>query len=130
MIVDTSAMVAMLIEEPEALPFAELILRHSSSISAGNWIELAAVITRRFPAIPKDQPELLRRKLDLVIAPVTTDQGVLGRLAYQEFGIGSKHRARLNFGDCFAYALSKDTGEPLLFKGDNFKHTDIVPALT
>jgi ribonuclease VapC len=65
----------------------------------------------------------------ILVAPVTEQQARIARAAYRDFGKGSGHPARLNFGDCFAYALAKDTGEPLLFKGRDFAHTDIVPAL-
>jgi ribonuclease VapC len=70
------------------------------------------------------------RERPLRIEPVTEDQVRIARDAYREYGKGSGHRARLNFGDCFAYALARVTGEPLLFKGDDFTHTDIASALT
>ena len=60
---------------------------------------------------------------------MTAEQAAIGRTAYQRYGLGTKHRARLNFGDCFAYALAKATGEPLLFKGDDFVHTNVTSAL-
>jgi ribonuclease VapC len=63
---------------------------------------------------------------ELVVEPVTERQVAIARLAYRDFGRGSGHPARLNFGDCFAYALATDTGEPLLFKGDDFGHTDLA----
>ena len=69
------------------------------------------------------------READLAIEPVTEAQAHLARDAYRDFGKGSGHPARLNFGDCFAYALARDTGEPLLFKGDDFGQTDLTSAL-
>lgn len=66
----------------------------------------------------------------MIIEPVTEAQVRVARVAYRDFGKGSGHPARLNFGDCFAYALAKVTGEPLLYKGDDFPHTDVEPALT
>ena len=69
------------------------------------------------------------REMSLIVEPVTREQADIGRAAYPDFGKGSGHPAQLNFGDCFAYALAKATGEPLLFKGTDFGHTDIRPAI-
>ena len=76
------------------------------------------------------------RRLDELIAeaaisiePVTAEQARIARQAYRDFGKGSRHPAQLNFGDCFAYALAKELREPLLFKGNDFIHTDVVPAV-
>ena len=66
---------------------------------------------------------------ELRVEPVTHDQARIARDAYRDFGKGSGHKADLNFGDCFAYALVKSTGEALLFKGNDFNHTDVTPAL-
>lgn len=63
------------------------------------------------------------------MSPVTEEQASVARAVYRDFGTGTGHPARLNFGDCFSYALSKVSGEPLLFKGDGFAHTDVVPAV-
>ena len=65
------------------------------------------------------------KEAQIIIEPVTESQARIAREAYRDFGKGSSHPAKLNFGDCFAYALAKFTGEPLLFKGDDFAHTDI-----
>lgn len=88
--------------------------------SAGNFIELSIAI--------ESQCDALFRRTGIVIEPVTVEQAYLARQAFQDFGKG-RHAARLNFGDCFAYALAKITGEPLLFQGEDFKETDIVSAL-
>ena len=80
------------------------------------------VASRRFDDLVKEA--------QLVIEPVTEAQARIAREAYRDFGRGSGHPARLNFGDCFSYALARATGEPLLFKGDDFAHTDITPALS
>lgn len=69
------------------------------------------------------------RDAQIAIEPVSAAQAHIARQAYRDFGRGSGHLARLNFGDCFAYALARASGEPLLFKGDDFQHTDIVSAL-
>ncbi|MEI9852093.1 MAG: type II toxin-antitoxin system VapC family toxin [Sphingomonas sp.] len=124
MIVDSSAIVAILTEEPEALAFASAITNADARISAGNWIELAAVTSRR-RLCTAEELDQLRTRFGLTIESVTAEQAGIGQAAYRSFGIGSGHPARLNFGDCFAYALAKATGEPLLFKGDDFVHTDI-----
>jgi ribonuclease VapC len=71
----------------------------------------------------------LVREAQLIVEPVTEAQARIAREAYRDFGRGSGHPARLNFGDCFAYALARSMSEPLLFKGDDFAHTDITPAL-
>ncbi len=129
MIVDTSALVAILQEEPERPSFLAVIAAAKRKlISAGNWVELGAVLSRTA------DDEMRRRLYALIdltrieIAPVTAAQAQLGHDAYLKFGKG-RHAARLNFGDCFAYALVKETGLPLLFKGDDFVHTDIVSAV-
>lgn len=94
-------------------------------VSAGNWIELSAVLTRRGdPALDARFARMVRN-LRLQVAPVTVEQAHIGHDAYRRYGRGSGHAAYLNFGDCFAYALSRDSGEPLLFKGDDFVHTDV-----
>lgn len=90
-------------------------------------MELATVVTRRHPQ-KAHLIETLLRSIRLTIVDVTSEQAWLGREGYRAYGRGSGHPARLNFGDCFAYALAKTTGEPLLFKGDDFVHTDITPA--
>ena len=130
MIVDTSALLAILRDEPEAAACARAIesvpIRR---ISAANFLEAAIVIDgSRDPIVSRRFDDLLR-EARLLIEPVTEAQARTAREAYRDFGKGSGHPARLNFGDCFAYALAKSTGEPLLFKGDDFTHTDVACAL-
>lgn len=128
MIVDTSAIMAILLDEPERPALVEKLARSSAcQISAGSWIELSAVQVRsnRDYHLTLDA---LAAEFSLVIAPVTIEQARIGHEAYRSYGIGSGHSARLNFGDCFAYALAKATGEPLLFKGDDFARTDVIAA--
>lgn len=128
MIVDTSAVMAIVLEEPERdVMLRKLLESPVRRISAGTWMELATVIIRRHPTKTR-LVEVLLRHLNLVVEDVTREQVQLGRDAYRAYGRGTGHRARLNFGDCFAYALSKATGEPLLFKGDDFARTDVVAA--
>ncbi len=130
MIVDSSALVAILTEEPD---HTVLISRLSRSIenrlSAATYVECSIVIDgRRSPILSGRLDELLATH-SVTIEPVTETQARIARQAYRDFGRGSGHPANLNFGDCFAYALAKDLGEPLLYKGDDFGHTDIRNAL-
>jgi ribonuclease VapC len=128
-IIDSSALIAVLRDEPEARSFAEAIgtaaLRR---ISATTYVEVGAVIDAgRDPVASRLFDELLQTA-GVVVEPVTVEQARIAREAYRDFGKVSGHRAGLNFGDCFAYALAKVTGEPLLFKGDDFVHTDVACA--
>ncbi|MCX8477260.1 MAG: type II toxin-antitoxin system VapC family toxin [Sphingomonas sp.] len=130
MIVDTSAVMAMLLDEPEQAAITRALRTAAiRRISAGSWIELTVVLTRRADPILRKKLSELLELFPLEIAPVTAEQAVIGETGYRTFGQASRHPARLNFGDCFAYALAKATGEPLLFKGDDFVHTDITAAL-
>jgi ribonuclease VapC len=129
-IVDSSALVAILRDEPEAEAFAQALDTAAGCLmSAASFLETAIVVDRSRSAIPGRRLDELIRELEIVIEPVTEDQAHLARQAYRDYGRGSGHPARLNFGDCFAYALARATGEPLLFKGDDFRHTDIASAL-
>ncbi len=130
MIVDTSAIVAILRDEPEARSLADAIASTSSRlVSAVNYVEAAAVIDGARNPVTSRQFEDFFREARLVIEPVTLEQARIAREAYRDFGKGSGHPAGLNFGDCFAYALAKATGEAILFKGNDFKHTDLLSAL-
>jgi ribonuclease VapC len=129
MIVDTSALVAVLFGEPEADHYTRLI--HNSDrciISAGSFLELSIVIERQAGPEVARQCDMFFRRAGIIVEAFTVEQAHIARQAFHDFGKG-RHPAGLNFGDCFAYALTKITGEPLLFKGDDFKKTDIVSAL-
>ncbi|WP_029935482.1 type II toxin-antitoxin system VapC family toxin [Sphingomonas sp. UNC305MFCol5.2] len=129
MIVDTSAILAIALEEPERDAMLRRIFEaRERRISAGTWMELATVVARRHPE-KAHLIEALLRSIRLTIADVTPEQARLGRDGYRIYGRGTGHLAYLNFGDCFAYALAKATDEPLLFKGNDFVHTDVTPAL-
>ena len=129
MIIDTSALIAILRDEPEAIACARAIeAAVSRRISAANFVETAIVIDGSRDPIASRRFDDLVREAQLVIEPVTEAQARVAREAYRDFGRGSGHRAKLNFGDCFAYALAKSSGEPLLFKGNDFAHTDITVA--
>lgn len=129
MIVDSSALLAILRDEPEAARCSQAIERAAQRrLSAANFLETAIVIDgSRDPVASRRFDELIREAA-LLIEPVTENQAQIAREAYRDFGKGSGHPARLNFGDCFAYALAKVTGEPLLFKGSDFSKTDIASA--
>jgi ribonuclease VapC len=98
-------------------------------MSAANFVEAALVIDGSRDPIASRRFDELFKEASIGIEPVTLDQARIARAAYRDFGKGSGHPARLNFGDCFAYALAKASSEPLLFKGDDFIQTDIAPAL-
>lgn len=130
MIVDTSALIAILRAEPEAALYAESI--ESAGVcrmSAASYVEVGAVIDRAGDAIASRRVEELLSVSDIRIEAVTEGQARIAREAYRDFGKGGGHAAALNFGDCFSYALAKDMGEPLLFKGEDFRHTDITSAV-
>ena len=127
MIVDSSAIVAIVWVEPEAEQFVSAIVNNGgATMSAGNYLETSIVIDRdRDPALSARLDTTLN-KLAIEIAPVTEAQARLARQAYRDFGKGSGHPAKLNFGDCFAYALATEHGEPLLYKGDDFAHAGMA----
>ena len=127
MIIDTSAIIAILRAEPEARACAQAIERaRHRRISAANFLEAAAVVDGSRDAIASRRFDELLQEAQCVIEPVTEEHARIAREAYRDFGKGSGHLAKLNFGDCFAYALAKSMGEPLLFKGEDFVHTDVM----
>lgn len=129
MIVDTSAIIAILREETEAARCADLLLRaEHPRLSAASYLEAAIVIDGSRNVVTSRQLDALVEETELTIEPVTESQVRIARAAYREFGKGSGHRARLNFGDCFAYALAREANESLLFVGDDFAYTDIRPV--
>ena len=131
MILDTSAVIAILRDEPEAEVFVEMIEdADNRRISAVNYVEAGAVIDGSRDPIASRRLDEMLREAQITIEPVTEAQAQLARQAYRDFGKGSGHPAKLNFGDCFAYALAKAKNEPMLFKGDDFSRTDIVTAIS
>ena len=128
MILDTSALVGVLYGEPEARDFVERIRAADvCRISVANHVELSMVVESQLGPDGARQADAFLRRASVVIEPVTIEQGDLARQAFLDFGKG-RHKAGLNFGDCFAYALARATGEALLFKGDDFALTDIRRA--
>jgi ribonuclease VapC len=128
MILDTSALSAIFFGEPEAHAYVELIYEAARCrMSAANFVELAIVIERQLGPEAGRQCDMFFRRAGIVIEPVTIEHAHLARQGFLDFGKG-RHPAGLNFGDCFAYALAKATGEPLLYKGMDFRKTDVRAA--
>jgi ribonuclease VapC len=128
-IIDTSALIAILRAEPEASAYASAIESAGvCRLSAASYVEVGAVIDRAGDAIASRRVDELLAVTDIGVEAVTASQARIAREAYRDFGRGSGHSAGLNFGDCFSYALAKEKGEPLLFKGEDFGHTDITTA--
>ena len=128
MIVDSSALVAILGSEPEAEDLENSLLDAPlRCISAVTYVETAIVVDSRRDAVLSRRLDEFLRETEMDIEPVTSEQARIAREAYRDFGKG-RHRAGLNFGDCFAYALAKDKREPLLFKGEDFRRTDVEVA--
>jgi ribonuclease VapC len=127
-IVDTSVIIAILRDEPEAAAIEKALARSQvRRMSAVSYVEAAVVVdSNRNPVLSRRFDDLLR-EVEIAVEPVTLNQARIAREAYRDFGKG-RHRAGLNFGDCFAYALAKEKGESLLFKGNDFRLTDIEPA--
>jgi ribonuclease VapC len=129
--VDTSVIVCVFLQEQEAQRFSDAIENaREVALSAASYLELSIVLSARLPL-----PDLAERIDQFIrdgsirIEPVTADQARIARDAHARFGKGSGHPAQLNFGDCFSYALARALDAPLLFKGADFSHTDIRPAL-
>ena len=129
MIVDSSAIIAILKDEPEAQRFTQVLEQALDvKMSLVNYVEAGVVAdSAKNPLISRQFDELIR-VMDVELVPLTFTQARLAREAHRDFGRGSGHPAALNFGDCFSYALAKETGEPLLYKGLDFAATDVDPA--
>jgi ribonuclease VapC len=128
MIVDASAILAILQNEPETMAMGKALLRAPiCRISPVNYVEAAIIADNNSnPALRRKLDDLLR-DASISIETITPKQAEIARAAYRDFGKG-RHKAGLNLGDCFAYALAKEMDEPLLFKGNDFSKTDIEPA--
>jgi ribonuclease VapC len=127
-ILDSSALMAIVNGEPGA----DRLLRAASAapcrMSVATWLEVSIVTDAR-STTHGERLDRIIEALEIELVPVSTRQGEVARVAYRRYGRGSSSSARLNFGDCFAYALSVTTGEPLLFTGEDFARTDVAPAL-
>lgn len=128
MVVDTSALFAILVGEDERDQFEDLILRSPTAvISVVSIVETVIALTRKQLNIEASEIDGVLSTLGIDARPVDVNQGLLARRAFLQYGRG-RHPARLNFGDCFPYALAKARGDTLLFKGEDFAKTDLVPA--
>jgi ribonuclease VapC len=126
MIIDSSALFAILLQEPGAERIAQVIaLDPVRLMSAPTWLEISIGVFLRVGDEGLRSLDLLVAKYQIDVVAMTPKQAELARRAFKQYGKGI-HPARLNFGDCIVYALAKDTGEPLLFKGEDFSKTDVA----
>jgi len=125
MVIDTSALLAILRDEPERSSFSEALeMAEVRSISTASFVEISMIIESRYGADGVRDLDLLIAKALIALEAVDVDQAHLARQAFRQYGKG-RHPAGLNFGDCFSYALARSRAEPLLFKGKDFPQTDI-----
>ncbi len=126
MVIDTSAILAILQNEPERRRFNEAIEGSDSRLmSVATWVEASIVMEARADADGLSDLDLFVGRAGIRLVPLDLEQATAARRAFTRFGKG-RHRAGLNYGDCFSYALAIVLGEPLLFKGDDFGHTDVT----
>jgi ribonuclease VapC len=128
-IIDSSALMAIVNGEPAGEELLTVAAGASCRMSVGTWLEISIVTDCRSPAHGARLDRVIEI-LEIELVPVTTRHAATARQAYRHYGRGSGSPARLNFGDCFAYALAIEAGEPLLYVGDDFSHTDVVPAVS
>lgn len=130
MIVDSSALVAILVNEEDGDALATALdAPQVVRMSAASYFETAIVIDKYRDAALSAKLDDVILDSEIVIEPVTPEQARIARQAYRDYGRGSGHPANLNYGDCFSYALARDKREPILYKGDDFGHTDLRSAL-
>ncbi len=128
MVIDSSAIAAIVLEEPDASIYISAITNDPRRlISAATLVEISIVLMRRRKSDAVAALDALILQLRIIVIPVDHEQALLAREAFRRFGKG-RDRAGLNYGDCFSYALARQTGESLLFKGNDFAHTDLAPA--
>jgi ribonuclease VapC len=129
MVIDTSALVAILEEEPDAESLTRRLTdAPSRRMSAASFLEATIVLECHFGEIGGDRLDLFLARAKIDIVPLTEEQARIARKAWRRYGKGRGHAARLNFGDCFSYALAKSLGEELLYKGSDFIYTDLERA--
>lgn len=130
MIVDTSAMIAILTDEPDGLALSQVLDRPEVvRLSAASYLEASIVLDKQHDFVLSAKLDGLILDSEIIIEPVTVEQAKIARQAYRDFGKGSGHPAGLNFGDCFTYALAREKREPVLWKGGGFGHTDLRAAV-
>lgn len=129
MVIDTSVLMAIILQEPEAERLSRAMVNATTRLlSVASALEAGIVIQSRLGDEGARDLDLLLLSLRLTLVPVTERQLAIARRAYRSYGKGQGHPAGLNYGDLFAYALAKETGEPLLFKGDDFTRIDVAVA--
>jgi ribonuclease VapC len=130
MIVDSSALIAMLTNEEDGDALS-LMLDGAEAVrmSAASYFETSIVIDAHRDTVLSERLDEMILDAGILIEPVTVEQARMARQAYRSYGKGSGHPAKLNFGDCFSYALAREKREPILFKGDDFGHTDLRSAV-
>jgi ribonuclease VapC len=125
MVIDSSALVAIFLREPEREFYLNLIVKdHTRRVSAVTFVETGMVLEGRRGAVAQDELERFLKRLEIEVVAVDRAQAMSALAAWRKFGKG-RHPAGLNFGDCFSYALAQSTGEPLLAKGEDFARTDL-----
>jgi ribonuclease VapC len=130
MIVDSSALIAMLTNEEDGDALSRVLDGPEAvRMSGASYLECSIVIDAHRDTVLSARLDEMILDSEIMIEPVTVDQARIARQAYRDYGKGSGHRANLNFGDCFSYALAREKREPILFKGDDFVHTDLRSAL-
>jgi ribonuclease VapC len=130
MIVDSSALIAILTDEPDGLALSRALDEPEIvRLSAASYLETSIVLDKNRDVVLSAKLDQLIEDVNIVIEPVTVAQAKIARQAYRDYGKGSGHPAGLNFGDCLSYALARDKREPMLWKGDDFGHTDLRPAV-
>lgn len=128
MVIDTSALVAMLTDEPDGELFEARVSDDPvRTMSTASYVETAIVVESRYGEPGGRELDLWLHRASVSLVAVSAEQAEVARAAYRQYGKG-RHRAGLNYGDCFSYALAKVSGQPLLFKGNDFGYTDIVAA--
>jgi ribonuclease VapC len=131
MVIDSSALVALLLAEPETEAFVSAIAAATARLlSTASYLETGIVMIARVGPLARAKLDELIAELSVVLVPFTPEQAQLALNAFQRYGRGSGHPAGLNYGDCFTYALAKLTGEPVLFKGNDFSRTDLIAAIS
>jgi ribonuclease VapC len=128
-VIDSSAIIAILFDEPEAQALlSQIAAADVCRLSSASLVEVGIVLRRDTAAPRRAAFNEMLRLFSIKIEPVTEEQAYLALDAYDRFGKGTGHAAGLNYGDCFSYALARQSGEPLLFKGNDFTHTDLEAA--
>lgn len=129
MIIDTSALLAILLRESGYEVILDVARRADVRMSVATYVELNVVIDRRGKVGDRERLDRVLELLGIELVPVSLEQGRVACAAHRRYGPGSGSAARLNYGDCFSYALAEILGEPLLFVGNDFSHTDVEQAI-